>query len=219
MFTGIIEHTPLVVRLARRRTGAVLTMGNPWAGTADRPEPRPGESISVNGACLTVVSANENEISFDMSEETMAKTNLSKLTGGSRVNVERALRIGDDISGHFVSGHIDGTGRLEGLARQGEFAELSVALPGELLVYVVPKGSIAVEGVSLTVASLERNVAKAAIIPETLARTTLGGLKEGAQVNIEVDIIGRHVVGYLRAMGGASAGAPLTLKDLEKAGY
>jgi riboflavin synthase alpha subunit len=219
MFTGIIQKTARVTRFARHAEGARLSVENPWANDAQTGQGQPGESISVNGACLTVVSASEREISFDISAETLKKTTLGDARAGRLVNLERSLRTGQDISGHFVLGHVDGTGRVERFERRVDFAELAVEIPGELAVYVVPKGSIAIDGVSLTVASLEGNAVSVALIPETLSRTTLGALTAGDRVNIETDIIGKYVVRYLSAGRGIPAGEGVTLDRLEEAGF
>jgi len=215
LFTGIITKTARVGRMARVESGAALSIESPWGNEAASTRPKPGESINVNGACLTVVSADERQISFDISEETLKKTTFSDLRSGARVNLERALRAGGDISGHFVQGHVDGVGKVEGLERSGEFAELRVRVPAELAAYVVEKGSIAIDGVSLTVAGMEGEVVSVALIPETLARTTLGGLSAGEGVNVETDIVGKYVVRYMQARGGGG----LTMERLRDAGF
>ena len=219
MFTGIIQKTARITRFARRADGAQLSVGNPWANDAQTGQGQPGESISVNGACLTVVSANDREISFDISGETLKKTTLREARAGRTVNLERSLKAGQDISGHFVLGHVDGTGLVERLERSGDFAELAASIPAELAVYVVPKGSITVDGVSLTVASLEGDVVTVALIPETLSRTTLGALTAGERVNIETDIIGKYVVRFLSTGRSNPAGGEVTLERLEEAGF
>jgi riboflavin synthase len=222
MFTGIIEKTAAVTSLLRRSSGAVLGIENPWPGEPLRGEPlRPGESISVSGACLTLVSADEREISFDISAETLKKTTLGRSFAGRAVNLERSLRVGDSISGHFVSGHVDGTGKILRFEKSGEFAEVIVDVGPELAIYVVPKGSIAIDGVSLTVATLEESVLSVALIPETLARTTLGTLRPGDELNIETDMIGKYVVRYLARAGNGPAGTDggLTIEHLTDSGF
>lgn len=213
MFTGIVAKTARVSRITCAAAGAVLVVENAW----DAP-PRLGESISVNGACLTVVSANGREISFDVSEETFRRTTFGEFRPGGTVNLERALKVGDDVSGHFVAGHVDGTGVVESLSRNAAFAELRVRAPEELAVYLVPKGSVAIDGVSLTVATLEGASFSVAVIPETLTRTTLGKVRTGDRVNIETDMLGKYVVRYLALMpGGKSEG--LTAEKLREAGF
>jgi len=217
MFTGIIERTARITSFSRRSSGAVLTIENPWPG-----EPlRPGESISVSGACLTLVSANLREISFDISAETLRKTTFGRAPAGKIVNLERSLRVGDSISGHFVSGHVDATGKTLRFDKSGEFAELVVDVAPELSIYVVPKGSIAIDGVSLTVATLDGSMLSVALIPETLSRTTLGALRPGDELNIETDMIGKYVARYLAraADGSAGAGGGLTIQHLTDSGF
>lgn len=213
MFTGIIEKVARVRGAAAGGAAGRISVENPFESL-----PAGGESVSVNGACLTVISANEAEISFDVSAETLEKTNLAALRPGARVNLERALKVGGDISGHLVQGHVDATGEVRGLKKTGEFAELSVRLPRELLKYIVPKGSVAVDGVSLTVADIAGDVFTVAVIPETLSRTTIGERRPGDRVNIETDVIGKYVVRYLENLGGAAKGKPITMKRLEELG-
>ncbi|MCD6406048.1 MAG: riboflavin synthase, partial [Planctomycetes bacterium] len=177
MFTGIVQNTAAITAISPRSPGAVLKVANPFGQC-----PQPGESISVDGVCLTVVSANEREISFDLSEETLKKTVFSSARPGRKVNLERALKVGDSISGHFVTGHIDGVAQVLSLRRQGAFAELLIKVQDNIAPWLVPKGSVAVNGVSLTVASLERSAFTVVVIPETLARTNLGALRAGDAV-------------------------------------
>ena len=230
MFTGIVQQTAPIIAISRRAGGASMRVENPW-GTP----PGPGESISADGSCLTVVSANEREISFDISEETLKKTVFLQARPGTRVNLERSLKVGDDLSGHLVTGHVDGVGRVLDSKRAGAFGELSVRVPRELAVYLVAKGCVAVNGVSLTIASLEGDSFAAAVIPETLARTNLGRLKPGDPVNIETDLVGKHVVRCLSVSSPGDSRPPapgdarpaastdqaerLSLKGLEEIGY
>ncbi len=214
MFTGIIEHTAPVLRVSRRGSGAVIAVSNPWPTP-----PETGESVSVSGACLTVVSANRREILFDLSPETLEKTTFCNASHGRIVNLERALRAGDDISGHFVAGHVDALGRIVEMRRMSAFAELRVAAPAQIEAYLAPKGSVAVDGVSLTIADIEGEVFTAALIPATLERTTLDRLSPGDAVNIEVDIIARHVVRWLSLRGAAPAEGSITLDRLSDMGY
>lgn len=215
MFTGIVEKKARVRRIERRSPGALLLLENPWTVP-----PEAGESVSVDGACLTVVSANEREISFDVSEETLKKTTLAQAGPSSLVNLEKALKVGDDISGHFVSGHVDATGEVLSLTRQGAFATLAVRVPPELCVYLAPKGSVSVNGVSLTIASLAGDTFDVAVIPETLARTNLAALKPGDRVNVETDMLAKYVVKYLSSFGKSPTGASgLSMKRLHEAGF
>jgi len=214
VFTGIIEKTARVTRLAARPSGATLSVTNPWDTL-----PGLGESIAVNGACLTVVSANQREISFDVSAETLKKTTFSRLAPGDVANLEKALRLGDDVSGHLVAGHVDGVGDVLALERRADFADLRVRVPDDLAVYLVPKGSVAVDGVSLTIASLSGNEFTVAVIPETLSRTTLGALRPGSRVNMETDMLGKYVIRYMSQLQSAPASSGLTLKRLEELGF
>ncbi len=215
MFTGIVEKTSHITGITRLAAGARLTVENPWTT-----HPQPGESISVSGACLTVVSANVREISFDVSPETLKNTIFSTLSPGAIVNLEKALTLGEDISGHFVTGHVDTAGRVVSVRRAGVFAQISFEVPDDVVVYLAPKGSVAVNGVSLTIASLRGQRFSVAVIPETLKRTNLASLSPGALVNIETDLLAKHVVRYLSLMRPESvAGLPLTTKGLEELGY
>jgi riboflavin synthase alpha subunit len=213
MFTGIVQHTARVASVSRLGVGARLAVENAFGEP-----PRSGESISVNGSCLTVVSANERQISFDLSTETLKKTIFRSVGPGAVVNLERALAVGQDISGHFVSGHVDGVGRVVSIEKSGEFAVLTFTSPEELAVYIVPKGSIAINGVSLTIASLSGTTFSVAVIPETLSRTNLSRLTPGEEVNIETDLLGKYVVRYLASMRG-EGGGEISLDRLQELGY
>lgn len=214
MFTGIIDRTARVKSMTGRGSGKALSIESPW-----RPLPELGESISVNGACLTVISANDGEIFFDVSAETAKKTTVGNLLPGDMVNLERALRVGSDISGHFVSGHVDGVGEVVSLASKGGFADLKVRIPSELSVYLVPKGSVAVDGISLTIASLEADAFTVAVIPETVRRTTLDGMQAGRKVNIETDMLGKYVVRFLSTFTDGARTPGVTLEQLRRAGW
>lgn len=217
MFTGTIEKTARVISLVRRGPGAILAVENPCKDSDPAGYAKPGESISVNGACLTVVSANASGISFDISPETLEKTTFPAMSAGKRVNLERALRVGQDISGHFVTGHVDGRGRVARFEKSDAFAQLAVAFPKDLDAFIVPKGSIAVNGASLTVASINPDSFSVALIPETLSRTALEDLTVGEEVNIETDMLGKYVIRWLStAVRPDSAG--LTLDRLRDAG-
>ncbi|MHC4711708.1 MAG: riboflavin synthase [Planctomycetota bacterium] len=214
MFTGIVEHTAPLISISRRGPGAVLAVANPWPTP-----PEDGESICVSGACLTVVSANDRQILFDLSEETLEKTTLSRAVPGRLVNLERSLRAGDDVSGHFVTGHVDGVGRVVELRRKGPFARLRVSVPNPLLSQLAPKGSVAVDGVSLTIADTEGDSFAAALIPETLARTNLDRLSRGDSVNIETDVLAKYVARCLALRQGVPSGGSVTLDQLAEMGY
>jgi riboflavin synthase len=152
-----------------------------------------GDSIAVSGCCLTVVERDGDVVAFDAVPETLRRTTLGGLAAGGRVNLEDSLRAGEPLGGHFVQGHVDGVGEVASLEPEGDGARLAVRAPAELRRYLAPKGSIAVAGVSLTVAALTDDGFEVALIPHTLAVTTLGELIPGDRVNLETDVLARHV--------------------------
>jgi len=188
MFTGIILHTGSIESFEKRSNGARLRVR-----TTD-PEPfTRGESLAVNGVCLTVLPEANGSLMADLSDETLARTTLGSLTAGVRVNVERALALGDRMGGHLVQGHVDTVGRLISITSGGEFAVYRWSVPSEYAELVVPKGSIAVDGVSLTIVDPDGVSFGAALIPETLRRTNLGTANIGEGVNLELDMIAKYV--------------------------
>ena len=189
MFTGIVEELGHVVSLAHGPDSAVVRIRGPLV-TADA---APGASIAVNGICLTVVELDADSFCVDVMAETLRRTCLGELTPGSPVNLERALAVGDRLGGHIVQGHVDGTGTI--LARQpgDRWEVVTISLPGELARYVVEKGSITVDGVSLTIAGLDDASFQVSLIPTTLALTPLGTKQEGEPVNLEVDVLAKYV--------------------------
>ncbi|HOV87986.1 MAG TPA: riboflavin synthase [Syntrophobacteraceae bacterium] len=193
MFTGLIEGTGLLLRMDRRGADAqmVLRASFPMERLAL------GESISVDGACLTVASFQGDVFAADVSAETLRRTTLGRKTSGSRVNLERALRLGDRLGGHLVSGHVDGIGVLKERRPEGRSLKLSFEIPPDLSVYVVEKGSIAVNGISLTVNACSPGRFEVNIIPHTSGETTLGEIRVGEEVNIETDLIGKYVAKML----------------------
>jgi riboflavin synthase len=165
----------------------------------------PGASIAVNGACLTVVERHPDRLAFDLGPETLARTALGELARGDAVNLERPLRLGGLVGGHLVQGHVDGIGVVADLRRDGETARLRIEWADRALdPLLIPQGSVAVDGVSLTVAALDRNALEIMLIPHTLAQTTLGRLEAGKRVNLEMDMIGKYVQRFL-SLGGRSA--------------
>lgn len=190
MFTGIVEETGRVRDIRKRAKETVFTFE---VSRMDLKEVGLGDSISVNGTCLTVTSLGKNTFTVDASHETMTRTNLGKLKKGSRVNLERALRAGDKLGGHIVNGHVDGVGKVKSRKKRGGSVEFRFSVPPELSKYIVEKGSVAVDGVSLTVNMVEGNEFGVNIIPYTLEETVFGELKTGSPVNIECDIIGKYV--------------------------
>ena len=189
MFTGIV-----------RELGRIASMEGGEAGirvVVDAPDTAPGlglgDSVAVNGVCLTAVAFDERTISFDAVPETLSRTSLSRLAPGIGVNLEPALRAGDPMGGHIVQGHVDGVGRVRSVAPEGEGRRIWIDAPEAVLRYCVEKGSIAVEGVSLTIAALDDAGFAIALIPHTLAVTTIGALEPGHEVNLEVDVLAKYV--------------------------
>ncbi len=190
MFTGIVEDRGTVTEIKRRAKESTLTFR---VNRIDVREMVMGESISVNGACLTVTSLEGDTFTVDASRETLSRTNLGKLRVGSMVNLERSLRVGDRMGGHMVSGHVDGVGSVKSKKKRGGSVEFRFTAPGQIMKYMVEKGSVAIDGVSLTVNAVEGGEFTVNIIPYTLAETTFGALRTGKPVNIECDIIGKYV--------------------------
>ncbi len=189
MFTGLIE-TVGTVREKVPGSGSVrfgIESELPVAEMLD------GESVAVDGVCLTVVRRDRRRFYADAIAETLGLTTLAKLRSGARVNLERALRVGDRLGGHMVQGHVDGVGKVREVVRQGDDYRLRITLPEELQRYVAWKGSIAIQGVSLTVSALEGDWFEVALIPETLTRTILGSMRRGDMANLEVDLMARYL--------------------------
>jgi riboflavin synthase len=180
-------------------------------------ENRIGDSIAVNGVCLTVTRIEGAIASFDVSAETLAKSTLSKLRPASQVNIERAMKATDRFGGHFVQGHIDGTATIAAIDKHGEYSDIRFAAGAELLDTMVVKGSVAVDGISLTIANIDQNGFRIAIIPETLRRTTLGSARTGDCVNIETDIIVKTVKRQLENI--LPKAKPLTAERLKQLGF
>ncbi|WP_339621048.1 riboflavin synthase [uncultured Salinibacterium sp.] len=189
MFTGIIEELGDVVELAATDDGARLTVRAPQAVS----DAAHGDSISVSGVCLTVVEQGPDWFTADVMGVTLDMSTLGSLAAGARVNIERAMQVGDRLGGHIVQGHIDGTSAVLSVTDEGSWSILRFSLSEELAPLVARKGSIAVHGVSLTVSAVGRNWFEVSLIPETLTATTLGALAVGDSVNIETDILARHV--------------------------
>jgi riboflavin synthase len=188
MFTGIIETLGTVTAVDNGDNSSRITVrGEVTDGTAI------GDSIAVNGVCLTATSVDDDTFTADVMAETLRRSTLGELSVGDEVNLERAATATTRLGGHLVQGHVDGVARLTGRAPAGTFDEVTLALPSELLPYVVEKGSIAVDGISLTVARVNTDEITIGLIPETLQRTTLGRRQIGDAVNIEVDVIAKYV--------------------------
>jgi riboflavin synthase len=203
VFTGIIEATARVERVEAKGGGTRLTL----ACVRALPKLVLGESIAVNGTCLTVTSFRGRRFTVDVSPETLRRTTLGAVRPGDRANLERALRVGDRLGGHIVQGHVDGVGVLERITPDREWALYRFRAPAALACYLVEKGSVAVDGVSLTVFACHGPRFTVALIPHTLAVTTLGARKPGDRVNVEADVLLKQIAAMLRSRrpGGAHA--------------
>ena len=213
MFTGLIERICTVKSVSRAGDSMVLTID--LEKLAD--EVKTGDSIAINGACLTITRLQGSLASFDVSAETLAKSTLGRLKPSSAVNVERSLKASDRFGGHFVLGHVDGTAKIEAINKSGEFANIKFAAKTDLLDAIIAKGSVAIDGISLTIAAVDQNTFGVSIIPETLKRTTLGKAKIGDYVNIETDIIVKTIKKQLDEILPKKQG--LTAEKLRKLGY
>ena len=195
MFTGLIEQVGTIEALERRDDGLSIRIGcalHPY---------ELGESIAVNGTCLTVKSFSDSHFDADASLETLDKTNLDTLCTGDRVHLERALALGERLGGHLVSGHIDGVGVLAERATEGDYLRATFEVPPRLAPFLAPKGSIAVNGVSLTVNGVRGTRFDVMLVPYTLDETTFGEMPEGSAVNLEVDILAKYVASLLGKPG------------------
>ena len=211
MFTGLVEEIGRVAAVTRTGAAARLRIETalPLADLAA------GASIAVSGACLTVSAAGNGSFEADVSAETLRVTTLGGLRPGARVNLERALAAGGRLGGHFVLGHVDGVCRVAGVRRAGEYTALTFGADAAILRYAVPKGSVAVDGVSLTINEAGDGRFGVMVIPHTLAATTLGDLRPGGRVNVECDILGK----YVAAMLGRAGHGGVTVEGLAQAGF
>ncbi len=212
MFTGLVSDVGVVERILPRQGGARLTLRPSRLAVEELAS---GESVACSGVCLTVVERGGGLVSFDAVPETLARTTIGSWRPGSRVNLERALALGDRLGGHLVQGHVDAVGEVLSRAAEGQGARLAVSLPAAIAALVAEKGSIAVDGVSLTVAAAGRDRFEVALIPETLARTTLGEARAGTPVNLEADVVARHVARLHELAGGPGVSGG----DLARWGY
>ena len=213
MFTGIIEDKGKVLRVEYRGPEKRLTLEMP----KDLTGLHPGDSINVNGVCLTVVELQGRQIVLDLSRETLQETVLSEVREGDQVNLERALRLSDRLGGHLVTGHTDGIGVITEKRKERDFINLKIRVPNHVSKYIVPKGSIAVDGISLTVNNLEGEEIRITVIPYTLEKTTLIDKNVGDRVNVEADILGKYVEKFLDRRGDTPKA--LTLSFLKEHGY
>jgi len=214
VFTGLIEEMGKIERLVKGPQSARLTVAAQLV-----PEGlRVGDSVAVNGVCLTVTAPGQRAFTADVMAETLARSNLGQLVPGEQVNLERALRFGDRVGGHLVSGHVDGVGSITRKEQHDIAVVVTVAAPGEVLRYVASKGSVAVDGISLTVVAVQEDWFSVSLIPHTYRNTTLGGKENGAPVNLEVDVLARYIERFVssRPQPGQSA---ITGDFLREHGY
>ena len=218
MFTGLIEKTGV---LTGRETGAkagrlTVKPDTPWTDL------EAGESIAVNGACLTFEKESGRDLTFFVMKETLDRTNLGQLKTGTRVNLERALSLGSRLGGHLVSGHVDAAVKVVSFGKTGDDYELRMEMPPELRIFFVTKGSVCVNGVSLTLTDVDDKTFAVRLIPTTRRETNLDSLKPGDLVNIETDLIGKYVCEQLRHMDGAQIAQhanAISMRDLTEAGF
>ncbi len=212
MFTGLILEMGEISSFKKRSGGAILSLkANEVASTAKK-----GDSISVNGVCLTVVSKNNNTLSFDLSEETLRCTNLGSLKTGDSVNLEPSLSPDSKIGGHFVTGHVDAAGRIRSKVNIGDMMKVEIEAPSNVINFLVEKGSVAVDGISLTIVDILKDGFTVVIIPHTAKLTTMGFKVPGDTVNIEVDILGKYVARFLNRDGNRDS---RFMKTLMEEGY
>jgi riboflavin synthase len=211
MFTGIVEGTGKVMKVEFREQGRRLALSVPPGLT----DVQLGDSINVNGACLTVVEINREVIRVDLSNETLQRTTLSEIREGDSVNLERALRLSDRLGGHIVTGHVDGIGTIAELRRERDFLQMKIRAPLSVSKYVVEKGSIAVDGTSLTVNETRGDVIALTLIPFTIEKTVLIHKRVGDRVNLEADILGK----YVEKMLDRSSSEKVTLSFLKEHGF
>jgi riboflavin synthase len=206
MFTGLIEALGTVRHVRADNAGRQLILAAPTLA----PELAVGESVAVNGVCLTVVDCDAETCCFQVGPETLHRTNLGELTAGERVNLERALRWSDRLGGHLVQGHVDGTGQVADRQRQGDWEMVWFTCPAALAAQMVSKGSVAVDGISLTLVEVREARFSVAVIPHTLTHTTLGFKPVGAPVNLETDLLAKYVWKCLQggSLGDARRSAP-----------
>jgi len=202
VFTGIVETVGTVHALEGEGDRVHLAVEAP----AILEGVRPGDSVAVNGACLTVTRVDPPRLAFDAVRETLERTALASLAPGARVNLERALRADGRLDGHIVQGHVDATGRVRSLSRQGDDVRLRVETGSGFAGELVPKGSVAIDGVSLTVVGVEADGFDVVLIPHTLKETTLGERRPGDPVNLEADVLGKYVRRHLERMLGGEGG-------------
>lgn len=215
MFTGLIEKTGVLTgRESGAKAGRLFVKPDvPWTDL------EAGESIAVNGACLTFEKESGGSLVFFVMKETLDRTNLGGLAVGVRVNLERALSLGSRLGGHLVSGHVDAAVKVVSFGRIGDDFELRMEMPPDLRIFFVPKGSVCVNGVSLTLTDVDDETFAVRLIPTTRRETNLDGLKPGDLVNIETDLIGKYVCEQLRHMDDTKNAKTISMRDLTEAGF
>jgi len=222
MFTGIVETIGIVDQVQGGPNGTLRVRVRIPDVASHCP---PASSVAVNGVCLTVAQQSHQHLEFDVVRETLDRTTLGSIRAGSRVNIERSLRVGDRIDGHFVQGHVDGQATVSRIIATGVEHVVWFKAQPSLLPFLIPKGSVTIDGVSLTIAAIASDEFSVALIPTTLKITTLGALKSGDHVNLETDIITRTIVHHLlnvQPTAGNGVGQhaePLTLQRLKEAGF
>lgn len=213
MFTGLVQTTGTVRQRVARGSGFALSIAAKL-GTLEL-----GESICVNGACLTVTECSAEGFAADITAETVACTTLGRLSPGARLNLERSLRVGDRLGGHWVVGHVDGVARVDSISADGEARRVVVRPPGELVRFLAPKGSVTLDGVSLTVNRVDAGAFEVMLIPHTLTVTNLEKLRPEMELNLEVDLLARYVTHWLEATRGSSSAPSGLERALEQAGF
>lgn len=215
MFTGIIEELGKIASLEKRADGAKVRISAQIV-TADSGE---GDSIAVNGVCLTATEFTRNSFAADVSGETLKRSTLGNLTIGAKVNLERAVTPSTRLGGHIVQGHVDGRGKFLAARQDGDFWTVKVGFPKEIAQYLVYKGSVSVEGISLTIANLADDYFEIAVIPKTWELTNLSTLKNGDAVNLEVDVIAKYVERIMLYGAGEQKNEPITTEKLTRLGF
>jgi riboflavin synthase len=213
MFTGIVQEIGTVTGVTRRAGGVVIAVRAPACGS----ELHVDDSVAIDGVCQTVVRSSGDMFEVEAVEETLKKTTLGALQNGEKVNLELALRMGDRLGGHLVQGHVDCVGDVTGVEKRAMSWMVRIAFPREFARYIIPVGSIAVDGISLTVASVEGNAFVVAVIPHTLEKTTLAAVEAGAKVNLEFDLVGKYIEKLVT--GGGGGGAGMTAEKLAGWGF
>jgi len=216
MFTGIIQAVGTVLATENKDGDGRLRVGT---GTLDMAGAKAGDSIAVNGVCLTLVELSAAAFAADVSTETLARTTLGRLQAGARVNLEKALTLGAPLGGHLVSGHVDGVASLISRENAGRSVKFGFEAPAELARYIAGKGSVCIDGVSLTVNAIDGARFEVNLVPHTLAATALGDLSAGTRVNLEVDLLARYLERLVLGEGASRSGSSITREFLVRNGF